>query len=299
MTPPTAQTNSISPLRRCAHCENSKERSEFTRHPRMADGLSSWCRACQNDASRRWRAERSQEINQRRRLAYRVDHPPRPVTTEQERRERKRQRERRRRQNPEVRLREAKRDRKAYHRAYHLARSAPKPPRDPKPLFSRVRYRECGHCKRPFVARQRSKYCSDACGRAAWSGHGRRAYSGPESIAIAYANCAWCGRLFAFRAAIPQIYCQSSHAHRANKRQWHPLGMTRRAIYERDNWRCHICGKKVPDRPYAARDDDPTCDHIVPVSAGGTDHPSNLALAHNRCNWDRKDRGSAQLRLIA
>ncbi len=122
-----------------------------------------------------------------------------------------------------------------------------------------------------------------------------------NSTAVAYAHCAWarCGRLFVYPMAVPTRFCQSSHAHRAHKRQWHPIGMTKRQVYQRDGWRCHVCGKQVQDRAYQARDLDPTCDHLIPVSHGGTDHPSNLALAHNRCNSDRGNGGITQLRLIA
>ena len=69
-------------------------------------------------------------------------------------------------------------------------------------------------------------------------------------------------------------------------------------IAERDGWLCHLCGKKVPNRQYASRDADPTIDHLIPVSAGGHDVKSNVALAHNRCNWERGAGGVAQLRLI-
>jgi len=105
-----------------------------------------------------------------------------------------------------------------------------------------------------------------------------------SSTAVSYGNCVWCGKLFAYRASRPQVYCQPSHAHRAGKRRFHPIGMTRRQIYERDGWICHICGESVVDRPYRGGNLDPTCDHVIPVAHGGTDYPSNLRLAHNICN---------------
>jgi 5-methylcytosine-specific restriction endonuclease McrA len=78
-------------------------------------------------------------------------------------------------------------------------------------------------------------------------------------------------------------------------------GVVLLAIAERDGWCCHLCGRKVADRiDYAARDDDATLDHLVPVSKGGLHVRANVALAHNRCNWER---GNAdiefQMRLIA
>jgi 5-methylcytosine-specific restriction endonuclease McrA len=44
---------------------------------------------------------------------------------------------------------------------------------------------------------------------------------------------------------------------------------------------CAICGQ--PE--YA--DDRFEADHIVPVSRGGSDHPSNLRAAHRSCNLER------------
>lgn len=43
---------------------------------------------------------------------------------------------------------------------------------------------------------------------------------------------------------------------------------------------CSICNKWMP-RHQA------TLDHILPLSRGGTDHPTNLRLAHRSCNSAR------------
>jgi hypothetical protein len=39
----------------CRKCGESKDAGEFPANRRMGDGLSSWCRACHNEASARWR----------------------------------------------------------------------------------------------------------------------------------------------------------------------------------------------------------------------------------------------------
>jgi hypothetical protein len=36
----------------------------------MKSGLNSWCRECQHEATRKWRARNRDEINRRRREAY-------------------------------------------------------------------------------------------------------------------------------------------------------------------------------------------------------------------------------------
>lgn len=63
----------------------------------------------------------------------------------------------------------------------------------------------------------------------------------------------------------------------------------RHAIYERDGWRCQLCGTGVDrtlphDHRLAA-----TLDHILPVSLGGAHAESNLQLAHRACNSAKKD----------
>lgn len=69
-------------------------------------------------------------------------------------------------------------------------------------------------------------------------------------------------------------------------------------IAERDRHKCGICGKKVPDvawpHPMSA-----SLDHIIPLSQGGSHAPSNVQLAHLRCNTAKGNRGgNEQLLLI-
>lgn len=73
---------------------------------------------------------------------------------------------------------------------------------------------------------------------------------------------------------------------------------TLREIAERDRWRCHLCGRLVPDRDYKARPDDPTLDHLIPQSEGGPHTRANVRLAHNRCNYERCTAGEVQLLLV-
>jgi len=55
-------------------------------------------------------------------------------------------------------------------------------------------------------------------------------------------------------------------------------------IYERDGWRCQLCGEPVdphstwPDPLY------PSLEHIVPLAAGGKHSRANTQLAHWICN---------------
>jgi hypothetical protein len=81
-----------------------------------------------------------------------------------------------------------------------------------------------------------------------------------------------------------------NNAQRRLRADGFPAGFSRRAIYERDDWVCGLCGEPVdPALTYP----DPECaslDHVVPLSRGGSHDPTNLQLAHLRCNYAAGDR---------
>lgn len=157
----------------------------------------------------------------------------------------------------------------------------------------------CVWCGRPNF--RRSNYCSDDCYDVAYRCDGC-------SIDISYESCLICGVLFCCpvnQGTRQKLFCSHQcgkraarrrrrHRRRAKVREPYTL----RQIAERDGWRCHICKRLVPDRPYATRPQDATVDHLIPLSHGGDDTPQNVALAHNLCNMKRSNTGLAQLRLI-
>ncbi|MEU9323253.1 HNH endonuclease signature motif containing protein [Streptomyces canus] len=60
----------------------------------------------------------------------------------------------------------------------------------------------------------------------------------------------------------------------------------------RDGWTCQLCGGEIPQRIVSNEDHNLVVDHIRPVAAGGTDHPSNVRAAHQTCARSR--RGSSE-----
>ncbi|MGW3427997.1 HNH endonuclease [Streptomyces melanosporofaciens] len=56
----------------------------------------------------------------------------------------------------------------------------------------------------------------------------------------------------------------------------------------RDGWTCQLCGGEIPRRLVINDDHNLAVDHIRPVSAGGTDHPSNVRAAHQACERSRR-----------
>lgn len=122
-------------------------------------------------------------------------------------------------------------------------------------------------------------------------------------------ECIECGSSFTTnRYSARRRFCSKACARRAAHRTRKHLERTAardgehftvREIAERDGWTCHLCRRRIPARAeWSNQDDDPTIDHLTPLSAGGTHVRANVAIAHRICNSRRGARGLAQLRLV-
>ena len=70
-------------------------------------------------------------------------------------------------------------------------------------------------------------------------------------------------------------------------------GITLKALIERDNGVCQICGRPVDINDVKdghIRKNYPTIDHIIPLSKGGPHTWNNVQLAHMGCNSGKCDR---------
>lgn len=85
---------------------------------------------------------------------------------------------------------------------------------------------------------------------------------------------------------------------RARKRDAYVADVNRRKVYESDNWRCHLCGKKVKRAAKAPDPMAPTIDHVVPLAQGGTHEPANCRTAHFICNAQKGARGGGEQMLL-
>lgn len=80
------------------------------------------------------------------------------------------------------------------------------------------------------------------------------------------------------------------------------ITITSGAIFERDGWRCMLCG--VPTRKelrgHQSHPLAPTEDHIIPLSVPGSPGHvwANVQCAHRKCNCAKRDRIIGQLRLV-
>jgi hypothetical protein len=174
------------------------------------------------------------------------------------------------------------------------------PTRREAPILASCEF--CGVSMTMNQAKNR-RHCSERC---------RHTSAGryPTECAIRCGVCRRCGVTYCCLPSVAEGFCSArcnrrqqksreKYRRRARLRTVTTENFTLREIAERDNWRCHLCGDKVPDREYAALDKDPTIDHLIPVSKGGEHTRANVALAHNRCNWERSDADVGfQLRLV-
>lgn len=175
----------------------------------------------------------------------------------------------------------------------------------------------CDICGREFHGRAGTLYCSDPC---RLEGN-RRRYEEymTEKIGERVYICEECGREFSApygdkRHKYCSLECGKKHWYKtsAGKREKARQRHRRRAmkysngsvdnidpyiVFERDGWKCGICGMPVdsdlefPDLKSAS------LDHIVPLAEGGTHTWDNVQLAHLICNSEKSDVGGGQLRL--
>lgn len=62
-------------------------------------------------------------------------------------------------------------------------------------------------------------------------------------------------------------------------------------VFERDGWRCHMCGCSTPKRYRGTyRPNAPELDHIVPLAKGGQHTKVNTACSCRACNGAKSDR---------
>jgi hypothetical protein len=164
--------------------------------------------------------------------------------------------------------------------------------------------RQCAHCGRPYVNPQR-RVCSDACTRERM-GVNARLLNGVPPHPV---PCDDCGGLTSRGRNQEGRFCDNCARSRRRAKDRRAAAVRRGAVIvgprprlediaRRDGWRCHLCTRAVDPGLYFQHRDAATLDHLVPVSAGGTDEPSNLALAHRGCNSRRGVGGHVQLALI-
>lgn len=69
-------------------------------------------------------------------------------------------------------------------------------------------------------------------------------------------------------------------------------------VFERDGWRCHLCGCKTPRHLRGTCEPNaPEMDHVIPLAAGGTHTWGNVKCSCRRCNGSKAAKPFGQLGL--
>lgn len=70
-------------------------------------------------------------------------------------------------------------------------------------------------------------------------------------------------------------------------------------VFDRDNWRCALCGVKTPRSLRGSYNDRaPELDHIIPLSLGGPHTYINTQCACRRCNGMKSNKPMGQMLLV-
>lgn len=168
--------------------------------------------------------------------------------------------------------------------------------------------RKCAVCGNDFIPFKRNQYLCDKaeCKREGACIHNYKIIRAKKGNCI----CRGCGVEFVpERGRKQRIFCSveccvrfhgrvSKHIRRARERCVAYESIDPLTVFERDNWTCHICGKKAPARLRGTKDDRaPELDHIVPLARGGAHIWDNVACAHRKCNIMKSDKAIGQMRL--
>lgn len=191
--------------------------------------------------------------------------------------------------------------------------------------------RDCATCGTTFSARRDTsqRFCSLACNgkdqtRLAMQDRARRSqvalYTGPRlrrpcptslpttRRTFKSGRCRVCGTWFVSLNldVTCSIECHvmkrriDKDKRRALKRAAYIADVSRKQVFERDGYRCHLCHRKTNPTKQVPHPRAPTIDHIIPLANHGTHEPLNCRTACFQCNSRKGNRGGGeQLLLIA
>lgn len=171
--------------------------------------------------------------------------------------------------------------------------------------FSRVTFNSCVACGAAFTSMRKKKYCSAACKpKSPWA-----------SVAPVVKTCARCGSKYAPAKTGGRVseYCSGECRALAEKASRRAAKSKRRAVirgatvervdpfvvFERDRWKCGLCGCDTPIGKRGSYDDNaPELDHIIPLAKGGDHSYRNTQCACRRCNGLKSDKPLGQMLLF-
>ena len=195
-------------------------------------------------------------------------------------------------------------------KCYFEFKAARKALTDAKCVSFKVNRAKCRHCGAWFSGRANQALCSDECRRA----HNRiyaRAYDEAKYHPRQF-ECKECGcEVVAKYGTKRRLFCSEACSDKHFKRIMRKKEKARLRgvkveevdpikVFNRDGWRCQICGKKTPKEKRGSVDKlAPELDHIVPLSVGGDHSYMNTQCTCRQCNGRKSNKVYGQLPLFA
>jgi 5-methylcytosine-specific restriction endonuclease McrA len=134
----------------------------------------------------------------------------------------------------------------------------------------------CGICGVLFKSDQYRKYCSSDCSR-----EGQRLSSLSSRKARKEAGT------FKRKSRGKRYH---SSFRKAQKLGVECERVSAKKVFERDGWKCKICGRPTPvEFRGTIGENAPELDHIVPLSKGGGHTYANTQCLCRSCNWEKSD----------
>ena len=155
-----------------------------------------------------------------------------------------------------------------------------------------VPWNRCITCSQSFINLRKKQYCSKKCNNAA---------NCVPQISCLILTCIVCSQTFPYTtkqgrspgccSTVCRVLMQKQHAaaYRA-KRRARQKGAVQEvvrplAVFDRDDWICHICNESCSRTKQQDYDPwKPSLDHVIPLSRGGDHTYANIKTAHVWCN---------------
>lgn len=146
----------------------------------------------------------------------------------------------------------------------------------------------------------------------AWKAYKRKLAAQENKNMLAKKLCQHCGKNVGYTFGAPKKFC-SRQCERRTTKQLPKVKEARKAqskkrkaiqrgakvgatftykqVFERDGWRCQLCGKVTPERKRGTISHNaPEVDHIIPLSKGGEHSLNNAQTLCRACNGWKSDK---------
>lgn len=162
----------------------------------------------------------------------------------------------------------------------------------------------CTQCGDRFAGQSiLTKYCSAECRVLA--------YWKRKGVDPSPRKCPECDLVFPVVYGRGQaLFCtkECSSRHNARKAKWRRKARIKAVandninpfyVFDRDGWRCKMCGVTTPKKLRGTHDDRaPELDHIMPISLGGSHTLDNVQCSCRRCNGLKSNKPLGQMLLF-